>query len=171
MLPLAALFLPPLPERQVRHLEIDSGKPVGGARARIAAEYGAGDPLFAALLLLHSHGNPASASRGILRRHRAGRCDGRDDAVGSAGLRLYLTAVLGAFADRHGGLKTVRLDPPFKPYQLAPFLTQNEMGLFLVAAGYGFGFSGIIPAYIVSIRDLFPSSRRRGVYRLCCLQP
>jgi MFS family permease len=37
-------------------------------------------------------------------------------------------------------------------------LTQNEAGLFAVAAGYGFGFSGIIPAYVVSIRDLFPSA-------------
>jgi MFS family permease len=35
-------------------------------------------------------------------------------------------------------------------------LTQNEAGLFFVAAAYGFGFAGIIPAYVVSIRDLFP---------------
>jgi MFS family permease len=37
-------------------------------------------------------------------------------------------------------------------------LTQNEAGLFFVAAAYGFGFSGIIPAYVISIRDLFPST-------------
>jgi MFS family permease len=30
--------------------------------------------------------------------------------------------------------------------------------LFAVAAVFGFGFSGIIPAYVVAIRDLFPSS-------------
>ena len=36
-------------------------------------------------------------------------------------------------------------------------LTQNEAGLFVVAAGYGLGFSGIIPAYVVAIRELFPS--------------
>ena len=35
-------------------------------------------------------------------------------------------------------------------------LTQNEAGLYVVAAAYGFGFAGIIPAYVVSIRDLFP---------------
>lgn len=37
-------------------------------------------------------------------------------------------------------------------------LTQNEAGLFVVAAAYGFGFSGIIPAYVVAVRDLFPSA-------------
>ena len=65
----------------------------------------------------------------------------------------------GAFADRHGGLKTVAAGSAFQAVSIGAFLlTQNEAGLFLVAAGYGFGFSGIIPAYIVSIRDLFPSS-------------
>ena len=37
-------------------------------------------------------------------------------------------------------------------------MTQNEAGLFIVAAAFGLGFSGIIPAYVVAIRDLFPSS-------------
>ena len=37
-------------------------------------------------------------------------------------------------------------------------LTQNETGLFAVAAAYGLGFSGIIPAYVVTIRELFPSA-------------
>jgi len=36
-------------------------------------------------------------------------------------------------------------------------LTRNEAGLFAVAAVYGLGFSGIIPAYSVAIRDLYPS--------------
>jgi MFS family permease len=37
-------------------------------------------------------------------------------------------------------------------------LTQDEAGLFAVAAIFGLGFSGIIPAYVVAVRDLFPSS-------------
>ena len=37
-------------------------------------------------------------------------------------------------------------------------VTQSEAGLFAVSAAYGLGFSGIIPAYIVAIRELFPSS-------------
>jgi len=30
--------------------------------------------------------------------------------------------------------------------------------LFIVAAAFGLGFSGIIPAYVVAVRDLLPSS-------------
>jgi MFS family permease len=37
-------------------------------------------------------------------------------------------------------------------------LTQNEVGLFTVAAAFGLGFSGIIPAYILAVRELFPAS-------------
>jgi hypothetical protein len=40
-------------------------------------------------------------------------------------------------------------------------LTQNEAGLFIVAASYGFGFSGIISAYVVSILDRGAESRFR----------
>lgn len=65
----------------------------------------------------------------------------------------------GAFADRHGGLKTVLAGSACQAVAISAFLTtQNEAGLFAVAAAYGFGFSGIIPAYVVAIRDLFPSA-------------
>lgn len=37
-------------------------------------------------------------------------------------------------------------------------LTQNEVGLFPVAAAFGLGFSGIIPAYVLAVRELFPAS-------------
>ncbi len=63
----------------------------------------------------------------------------------------------GAFADRHGGLLTVLAGSACQAVAVGAFLlTQDEAGLFLVAAAYGFGFSGIIPAYVVAVRDLFP---------------
>jgi MFS family permease len=66
----------------------------------------------------------------------------------------------GAFADRYGGLKTVMAGSALQAMSIGAFLaTQNEIGLFAIAAWYGFGFSGIIPAYVISIRDLFPSSQ------------
>ena len=37
-------------------------------------------------------------------------------------------------------------------------LIQNEAGLFMVAAAFGLGFSGIIPAYVLAVRELFPAS-------------
>src|SRR5207302_9192041 len=36
--------------------------------------------------------------------------------------------------------------------------TQDEAGLFVVAAVFGFGFSGVIPAYVLAVRQLFPAS-------------
>src|SRR4029453_8687147 len=40
----------------------------------------------------------------------------------------------------------------------ALLLTQNESGLFAVSAAFGLGFSGIIPAYVLAVRELFPAS-------------
>jgi MFS family permease len=41
---------------------------------------------------------------------------------------------------------------------MALFLTtRDEAGLFLVAAVYGLGFGGIIPSYVLAVRELFPA--------------
>jgi len=64
----------------------------------------------------------------------------------------------GWLADRIGGLKTVLAGSVCQAVAIAAFMTtQDEAGLFAVAAAYGLGFSGIIPAYVVAIRDLFPA--------------
>jgi MFS family permease len=63
----------------------------------------------------------------------------------------------GTLADRIGGLKTVFLCSSFQALTIAAFMaTRDESWLFLIAAVYGAGFSGIIPAYVVAIRELFP---------------
>lgn len=41
---------------------------------------------------------------------------------------------------------------------VAFLLTQDEFGLFTVAAMFGFGFSGLVPANILASRELFPVS-------------
>jgi MFS family permease len=65
----------------------------------------------------------------------------------------------GWLADRIGGLGTVFACSACQALAIAAFtVTQSEIGLFTVAAAYGLGFSGIIPAYIVAIRELYPSS-------------
>jgi MFS family permease len=64
----------------------------------------------------------------------------------------------GAFADRFGGLRTVMAGSALQMLATAAFLlTRDEVGLFAVASAFGLGFSGIIPAYSVAIRDLYPS--------------
>jgi MFS family permease len=61
-------------------------------------------------------------------------------------------------ADRIGGLGAVLAGSACQAAAIAAFaVTQDEAGLFAVSAAYGLGFSGIIPAYVVAIRDLFPS--------------
>jgi MFS family permease len=65
----------------------------------------------------------------------------------------------GALADRIGGLRTVLVGSACQAVAIACFLlTKDEAGLFAISAAYGLGFSGIIPSYSVTIRDLFPSS-------------
>jgi MFS family permease len=64
----------------------------------------------------------------------------------------------GAFADRFGGLRTIMTGSAFQMLAIGAFmLTRNEAVLFVVAGAFGLGFSGIIPAYSVAIRDLYPS--------------
>ncbi len=65
----------------------------------------------------------------------------------------------GALADRIGGLRTVLVGSLCQAVAIGSFmLTKNEYGLFAISVAFGLGFSGIIPSYAVSIRDLFPSS-------------
>jgi MFS family permease len=35
--------------------------------------------------------------------------------------------------------------------------TQNEIGLFSISAVFGLGFGGLIPGYILAVRELFPA--------------
>ncbi|WIM10254.1 MFS transporter [Enhydrobacter sp.] len=65
----------------------------------------------------------------------------------------------GALADRIGGLRTVMAGSACQAVAIGCFLlTQDEVGLFAIAAAFGMGFSGIIPSYSVAVRDLFPAA-------------
>lgn len=82
---------------------------------------------------------------------------------GAAMLSIMLAAAFvsrqfwGWLADRVGGLRTVLAASTFQAVALAGFLaTQDEVGLFTVSAAFGLGFSGIVPAYVMAIRELFP---------------
>jgi MFS family permease len=98
-------------------------------------------------------------------------------AHGAAMLSLLLgTAFVtrqfwGWIADRIGGLRTVLAASACQAAALAGFLiTQDEIGLFVVATAFGLGFSGVIPAYVLAVRELFPAAeaaRRVPVLLLC----
>jgi MFS family permease len=65
----------------------------------------------------------------------------------------------GWVADRIGGLRTVLVSSVCQMITLALFLaTQSEIGLYAVSAAFGLGFSGLVPSYVLAIRDHFASS-------------
>jgi len=77
----------------------------------------------------------------------------------------------GWVSDRAGGLNTVLIGSSFQIIAMIAFmLTQDEVGLFTVSAAFGLGFAGIIPAYILAIREMFPASEaywRIPTFLLC----
>jgi MFS family permease len=65
----------------------------------------------------------------------------------------------GFLADRIGGLRTILAGSACQITAMIGFLlTRDEAGLFAVAAWFGLGFSGIIPAYVLAVRELFLAS-------------
>jgi MFS family permease len=67
--------------------------------------------------------------------------------------------IWGVISDRIGGLATILIGSTWQAASMTAFLlTQDEAGLFTVAAAFGLGFSGIIPAYVLAVRELFPAS-------------
>src|SRR5207248_10158818 len=75
-------------------------------------------------------------------------------ASGFIGRQLW-----GLIADRIDGLRTVLIGSACQVIAMIGFLlTQEEAGLFAVSAAFGLGFSGIIPAYVLALRELYPSS-------------
>jgi MFS family permease len=68
--------------------------------------------------------------------------------------------IWGAISDRIGGLATVLTGSLWQCGAMIAFLlTQSEIGLFTVSAAFGLGFSGIIPAYLLALRELFPAAQ------------
>ncbi len=92
-----------------------------------------------------------------------------DIGIGASHGAVMLSVLLGSaflsrqfwgwLADRVGGLPTILLASAGQAAAMAGFLaTQDEIGLFTVSAIFGLGFGGLIPGYVLAIRDLFPAS-------------
>jgi MFS family permease len=66
----------------------------------------------------------------------------------------------GLFADRYGGLVTTLVCSAFQAVAIWGYLYVNEeYGLFAVSIAYGLGFSGLMPAYVLTVREAFPASQ------------
>ncbi len=155
--PLAMLFLHPAPE-QPRSTEIAAGERRGTAL---------GLPPNLVLALLCTAGFCCCVPMALPQSHLVAFCSdvGIPAAQGAAMLSVLQACAFvsrqfwGWLADRVGGLATLILGSACQALAIGAFLlTQNEAGLFAVSAAFGLGFSGIVPAYVLIVRELFPSS-------------
>lgn len=65
----------------------------------------------------------------------------------------------GWLSDRIRGLRSVLAGSVCQMLAIGGFLlTQDEIGLFTAASAFGLGFAGIIPAYQMTVRELFPAA-------------
>lgn len=154
IVPLAAIFLRPPPAP----LAVVAGADGTDGRASSGLSKGATFALLCVASLL------CCVPMAIPMGHLVAFCTdlGMTPARGALMLSVLLgTAFLarqfwGWVADRIGGLRTLLAGSICQAAALTGFLlTQDELGLFAVSTAFGLGFAGLIPAYIVAIRELF----------------
>ncbi|MGH7067768.1 MAG: MFS transporter [Acetobacteraceae bacterium] len=86
-------------------------------------------------------------------------------AKGAAMLSLMLATAFagrqlwGLLAERIGAFPTLVLGELCQMVTIGLFaVVRDETALFVLAGAYGLGFSGIIPSYVLVVRELFPSA-------------
>ena len=156
VLPLAALFLRDAPK--------PAGRAASAARALSAAGIRGWHPATAFALLCLA-GFLCCVPMAMPQAHLVAFCS--DVGITPAHGALMLSVLLGCafvsrqfwgwLSDRIGGLASIFVGSACQSAALAAFLlTEDETGLFTVAGFFGLGFSGIVPAYVLAICQLFP---------------
>ena len=155
--PLALIFLddpPAIPE------------PAAGTRPVAATDRVFGLPMSLAFASLCAASFLCCVPMAMPQAHLIAFCGdlGMTASKGALMLSVLLTCAFfsrqfwGWVSDRIGGLATLVICSAAQALAVMGFLvTQDEAGLFFVAAAFGLGFSGLIPAYILTARELFPA--------------
>jgi MFS family permease len=158
IVPLAAIYFRPPPEV----LEPETVSGAGAGRARVL-----GLPANAVFAMMCGAGVLCCIPMAMPQGHLIAFCSdlGINRSMGALmlsvllGTAFFSRQIWGVISDRVGGLVTVLIGSAWQAASMTGFLfTQNEAGLFTVAAAFGLGFSGIIPAYVLAVRELFPAS-------------
>ena len=155
---LALLFLDPAPEGKV---------PGVGPVERADGGATGGMPTNLAFWLLCFAGFLCCTPMAMPQAHVVALCS--DLGIAPARGALMLSVLLGSalvsrqlwgwLSDRYGGLVTILGGSVFQAFAILGFaLTKDEAGLFLISAAFGLGYSGIIPAYVVALREHFAAS-------------
>jgi MFS family permease len=156
IVPLAAIFLRSPPKVPFRH---------GGAFADPSAGKVLGWPPGLVYSMLCAAAFLCCVPMALPQGHLVAFCSdlGIAPSHGAAMLSVVLGCgflsrqLWGAFSDRLGGLMTLAVCSACQAAALTAFtMTQDEIGLFTVAALFGLGFSGLVPAYVLTLRELFP---------------
>src|SRR4051812_38022582 len=159
VVPLAAIYFPAPPAEVNSPASVSTGGP---RKAHIL-----GWPPNAVFAMMCAAGVACCIPMAMPQGHLVAFCSdlGISRSMGALILSVLLgTAFLsrqiwGVISDRIGGLATVLIGSAWQAVAMTAFLlTQSEAGLFTVAAAFGLGFSGIIPAYVLAVRELFPAS-------------
>src|SRR5579885_71061 len=158
VIPAAMLLLRPAP--QAGAAGVARSEPAGRRVLGISANG------FTALLL--AAGFCCCVTMSMPQTHLVALCGdlGISPASGAGMLSVLLASAFvsrqfwGWVADRSGGLISALASSACQALAMLAFLfTQDEAGLFAVSAAFGFGFAGIVPAYIVAIGQLFPPTQ------------
>jgi MFS family permease len=88
---------------------------------------------------------------------------GLSATVGAAMLSVLLGVAFlsrqgwGLISDRIGGVRTALISSFMQMVAVSGYLyVQQQFGLFAVSIAYGVGFSALIPAYVLAVREIFP---------------
>jgi MFS family permease len=88
---------------------------------------------------------------------------GLSAAVGAVMLSVLLGVaflsrqVWGVVSDRIGGIRTALISSFMQALAVSGYLyVQQQFGLFTVSIAFGLGFSALIPAYVLAVREIFP---------------
>lgn len=158
VVPLALIFLrkPPVaPSFGTMHHGPTSGTRVAGLHPEVA------------MLALSAAIFCCCMTMSIPMQHMVAFCS--DVGIGPAHGAAMLSVLLGSaffarqfwgwLSDRIGGLRAVLWGSIAQAAAMTGFLlTQDEIGLFAVSAAFGLGYAGLIPAYVLTIRALYPAS-------------
>jgi MFS family permease len=158
ILPLATIFLRPPPELPAATESATSG---GSTRKVFGWN---GNVVFCMLALAAFL---CCVTMSMPQQHLVAFCSdlGISSALGATmlsvllGMGFFSRQGWGWLSDRMGGLPTAMLSSLMQCAAMSGFLfTQDVVGLFTVATAFGIGFSALIPAYVLTIRDHYPLS-------------
>jgi MFS family permease len=156
ILPLAGIFLRPPPKAPPLGLA-HHGPPAGTRVAGFSPNTG--------LAMLSLAIFACCMTMSMPMQHLVAFCG--DIGIGATRGAIMLSVLMGSaflarqfwgwLSDRVGGLRTILYGSIAQAVAMSGFVvTQDEIGLFTVSAAFGLGYAGLIPAYILTARAVFP---------------